>query len=289
MSTRPTRAAPAPSGVVRQLLVLQPYHCAYLGAVLALTLGGLGISLLWGTHLQNLATTVPPVPQQEKGYWANKHNVFNQVFVKYAMVWNWLVFVLQLVALKTTRLAYFTALPANKLSSPTLPNEYYGTEEPIALVASSSAPFPPAEAAERNAASKANNDAPVPVPVPASASAITSVSLVSMSLIRFVAATVIWLLFASWFFGPSIMYRVLVATGGTCVPVQPPDVVGTLGFLPATVDHSYCAQRRPFTVPPGENAGASNLTHHKLRTECTSSPPSLPPPCACACRHHHHP
>lgn len=52
-------------------------------------------------------------------------------------------------------------------------------------------------------------------------------------LITYLALTALWLVFTGWFFGPAILERIVVASGGECV------LPGTSG-LPVTVPNEFC-------------------------------------------------
>lgn len=281
-----TAAVPRSSGVMRQLLVLQPYHYAYLVFTIVLTLGGLAVSIAYGTNIQNLEASLPRVAHHAKSYWANKHNLFNQAFVKYAMLWNWGVWAIQLVALKTDRVPFLAAAPASapaSLGTRTQQNSVSEPELELELKASGSSSERLAASGPPLAAStKKDDDAPAGMWESISdVSGPTSTSLICMSLLRLVIATFIWLLFASWFFGPSIMYRILVATGGQCVPVHPQSHVGQAAsfVLPATVEPSYCVNRLPYSLTVSNSNEPNGEVGQALQTQ------GLPPPVRTECMH----
>ncbi|KAL1696335.1 inositol phospholipid synthesis and fat-storage-inducing TM-domain-containing protein [Schizophyllum commune] len=55
-------------------------------------------------------------------------------------------------------------------------------------------------------------------------------------ILRWGVATAVWLAFAGWFFGPSLIDRVTVASGGECVLVVPHEDMENVVILP----HEYC-------------------------------------------------
>lgn len=65
---------------------------------------------------------------------------------------------------------------------------------------------------------------------------------------KWVGATLVWMGFASWFFGPSLSARLLSYSGAECaiiIPPSSPDATATLLAVPQT----YCVYRQ--TVTPG--------------------------------------
>lgn len=58
-------------------------------------------------------------------------------------------------------------------------------------------------------------------------------------ILRWVVATAVWLAFAGWFFGPPLIDRVAMASGGECVLVVPYEDMEQIVVLP----HEYCFQR----------------------------------------------
>ncbi|KAF8806471.1 hypothetical protein BYT27DRAFT_7101927 [Phlegmacium glaucopus] len=63
-------------------------------------------------------------------------------------------------------------------------------------------------------------------------------------ILKYLAMVVVWLLFTSWFFGPAIFERVIVASGGQCVIALP-------SGDPVIVPHEFCYRKT--TVTPETN------------------------------------
>lgn len=231
-------------------LGLQPHHLTFALYLCSIVVLGTTYSVIYGTHLQNVrissgisgssdsqfpstlpGAAVAPVPQQNNvegntnlgpipatillpphhalNYWANRKNIVNQLFVKKACIWTTLAWSLQLFLL---RLA-----PAS-----------------TATTTSAAAP----SRASANVASrvdhKKDEDATVE---PATQATITSP--VSISVLRYMIATAVWLLFANWFFGPPLSERILTATGAVCVPSSDPQQ--------SPVESLYCRTRTPLS------------------------------------------
>lgn len=60
--------------------------------------------------------------------------------------------------------------------------------------------------------------------------------------LRWAAATVVWGSFAAWFFGPSVLERLVIRSGGTCVLQLPPESPGSIPII-LTVPVEYCHTR----------------------------------------------
>jgi Fat storage-inducing transmembrane protein len=69
--------------------------------------------------------------------------------------------------------------------------------------------------------------------------------------LRWAAATAVWGSFAAWFFGPSVLDRFLIASGGSCVLHLPPESPGRSPvILTVPVEHCYTrATMSPSTHP----------------------------------------
>lgn len=65
--------------------------------------------------------------------------------------------------------------------------------------------------------------------------------------LRWAAATAVWGTFAAWFFGPGVLERLLVASGGRCVLQLPPDTPGQPPTI-LTVPFEYCYSKT--TISP---------------------------------------
>ncbi len=115
-SSQPSSAAPPPPGPP-SFGFLKPYHVLYLSIVISIVLGGTAYSIYTGSNLYNStdeldrlqilaeATSSSPTAHIKflapTSYFASKRNVFNQLFVKRAWLWNTVAFVLQAIFLKS--------------------------------------------------------------------------------------------------------------------------------------------------------------------------------------------
>ena len=110
MATRPTQGSQLPLG-------LHPYHMLYLSVVCTIVFGGTAYAAFTGSNLFNIsegldrldilseASSSSPTSHSlflpPKGYFANKRNIINRLFVKKAWAWNTAAFILQAVFLKS--------------------------------------------------------------------------------------------------------------------------------------------------------------------------------------------
>ncbi|KAH9831262.1 inositol phospholipid synthesis and fat-storage-inducing TM-domain-containing protein [Rhodofomes roseus] len=60
-------------------------------------------------------------------------------------------------------------------------------------------------------------------------------------LAQYAVATAVWLVFTSWFFGPAVLERLIVSTGGECVVSLPNGAV-------VSVPNEFCYTRSPITT-----------------------------------------
>ncbi|KAF8201019.1 inositol phospholipid synthesis and fat-storage-inducing TM-domain-containing protein [Pholiota molesta] len=78
-------------------------------------------------------------------------------------------------------------------------------------------------------------------------------------LFKYLAATTIWLLFTSWFFGPALLERFIVASGGECILALPSggvlSVPNELCFTHSTISH----QSHPHLFPDTFSAMDTSL------------------------------
>ena len=194
-------------------LGLKPYHVAFVSYLSAIVLLGTFYSLLTGSHLNNLSSQprgneafdqaasvaaaqrgasgslLPPLsptlvaPDSPLHYWANRKNIFNQVFVKKAWAWTTFAWALVLFLVKNKK----ASVPVGQTAGTKMDRD-------------------------GNVLKAGKQPADKDEPTPATAS-----SPVSISTLRWMIATACWLVFSGWFFGPPLAERVLTATGGTCV------------------------------------------------------------------------
>jgi len=61
---------------------------------------------------------------------------------------------------------------------------------------------------------------------------------------KYLTLTGLWILFTSWFFGPALLERFIVLSGGQCVIPLPGDEQGTILQLPT----EFCYTRKPVTA-----------------------------------------
>lgn len=80
-------------------------------------------------------------------------------------------------------------------------------------------------------------------------------SPVSTSVRRYLIATLLWALFANWFFGPPLSERILTATGAVCVPGGDPNQ--------SPVEDLYCRTRTPLSSASHPALFASNSATRK--------------------------
>ncbi|KDN53492.1 hypothetical protein K437DRAFT_265562 [Tilletiaria anomala UBC 951] len=241
---RPAARAGLPLG-------LQPFHLLYLCIVGSIVVGGSLYAIATGSHLYNVAegfdrlhvlnaaTSSSPTTHTAflppTSYFADKRNVLNQLFVKRAWGWNILAFIIQALFLKSAISGSGREAAQRK------------KDDDVAVVPTG----PAVAAAQKTAATRKS----------------TIGSPLSISLFRFATATLCWVLFAGWFFGPPLMLRVLIATGGECVPVNTAPTT-SLFSLPAKVDTVYCYRRKSLTrsshphLFPAGDAFASRVASH---------------------------
>lgn len=227
-------------------LGLQPYQFAFALSLSAIVILGTFYSIVYGTHLQNVRISsgaggsvgsqfpstipgaavapavqnrvdgstnlgpIPPTillpPHHALNYWANRKNIVNQIFVKKAWLWTTLAWALQLFFLRLAPTSASTSTPAKPRSS---------------------APVGSRLDYKKGKHSNIQPAAPATITSP-----------VYTSVLRYIFATAIWLLFANWFFGPPLSERILTATGAVCVPSTDPH---------SSVEDLYCRTRTPLS------------------------------------------
>ncbi|PWY98957.1 hypothetical protein BCV70DRAFT_201172 [Testicularia cyperi] len=235
MATRSPAASPIKPR--RLPLGLMPYHVVFIAGLSSIVLLGTVYSVVYGTHLSNvgyaefpasdlgqtipapgpgapggLGEALPPIPptilqpNHALNYWANRKNIVNQIFVKKAWLWTTGVWLLQLFYL---RMSPVQSLEQKKSDDPT----------------KSSASTSNGTKLEAQARAVAAEQATITSPV-------------SVSVLRYIFSTLIWLLFANWFFGPPLSERLLTATGAICVPSTDPL---------SPIEALYCQNRSPLS------------------------------------------
>lgn len=70
--------------------------------------------------------------------------------------------------------------------------------------------------------------------------------------LQYVAETAVWIVFATWFFGPSLLERVNASTGGECVLVLPSGAI-------VTVPQTYCFTKSTISVETHPSLFAASL------------------------------
>ncbi|EPQ30714.1 uncharacterized protein PFL1_01615 [Pseudozyma flocculosa PF-1] len=207
MRSPTTTTAPLPLG-------LQRYHVLFLGYFTAIVVLGTVYSILTGSHHANLHTTIanaslaaagasplshtdsttrlPPLPPtlvppgHALAYWANRKNIFNQLFVKRAWFWTTLASALVTIVIRTR--------PGARIVGDSLGVD---VDQRGNLKIND-----PRSQNRLDAQSKTTVTSPV-----------------AKSTLRWLMATGYWRdLFTSWFFGPPLTERILTATGGVCIP-----------------------------------------------------------------------
>ncbi|CBQ69419.1 conserved hypothetical protein [Sporisorium reilianum SRZ2] len=228
-------------------LGLQPHHLTFALYFTSIVVLGTAYSVVYGTHLQNVRISsgaadsqfpstlpgaavapapiqngvegsinlgpIPPTillpPNHALNYWANRKNIVNRIFVKKAWLWTTIAWFLQLFFLRLAPTSSATAVPAAK------PRTSAGVASRV----------------DHKKDEDASNGSPAQA---------TITSPVSISVLRYLIATALWLLFANWFFGPPLSERILTATGAVCVPSTNPSL--------SPVEELYCRTRTPLST-----------------------------------------
>ncbi|CDU25075.1 related to SCS3-protein required for inositol prototrophy [Sporisorium scitamineum] len=234
-------------------LELQPHHVTFALYFTSIVVLGTAYSVIYGTHLQNVRISsgvagsadsqfpstlpraavapapiqngvegntnlgpIPPTillpPHHALNYWANRKNIVNQIFVKKAWLWTTIAWFLQLFFLRLAPTSSTSTTAATTSAKP----------RASAVVGS-------------RVDHKKDEDAVVDPPAQA-----TIASPVSISVLRYLIATALWLVFANWFFGPPLSERILTATGAVCVPSSNPNQ--------SPVEDLYCRTRTPLST-----------------------------------------
>jgi len=221
-------------------LNLQPYHLVYMGLLSTIVLSGTIYSIINSTHTYNvmlsnaasLATALPKAassatlttssPRLDSmldsatlpdTIFADRRNLLNRIFIKYAWAWTTLAFLAQVLTIRSTGTlgnvngkgkgkARQEGNDGNEVDSSLSPQRMESTKEA------------------------------------------TFYSAMSVSTLRYFVATSLWVFFASWFFGPPIMERTRHYTGAVCLPST--SSIGGI-TLPGSVDAQFCYAKRPLT------------------------------------------
>ena len=227
-------------------LGLQSHHIHFALYLTSIVILGTAYSIVYGTHLQNVrissglaASTdshfpstlpgaavapaplangveanvnlgpIPPTillpPHHALNYWANRKNIVNRIFVKKAWLWTTIAWALQLFFLRMAS----ASTPTTSAARPT-----------------TSAGARVDRKKDKVAGSERVDQATITSPV-------------SISVLRYLIATSLWLIFANWFFGPPLSERILTATGAVCVPSTNP--------AQSPVEDLYCRTRTPLS------------------------------------------
>lgn len=221
-------------------LGLQPYNVLYMSFLSTIVIIGTVYSLLYSTHvynvmLSNSATVAPAIPKAASTatlvsstprldqFWetaklpatifADRRNLLNRVFIKFAWGWTTLAFLAQVLTLRATG----TVAETNGKGK--------GRERAREDIAESSS---------------SNNNNGVERPKEATIS-----SAMSISVLRYIIATLLWIAFASWFLGPPIMERIRYHTGAVCQPST--SALGGI-TLPGSVDAEFCYAKKPLNA-----------------------------------------
>lgn len=254
----------APNGIRTKSLPLnlQPYNVLYMALLTTIVLTGTIYSLIHSTHVYNvmlsnsgsMAGTLAPKAASSSTLtsstprldtmvdsarlpatiFADRRNLLNRVFIKFAWGWTTLAFLAQVLTLRATGAGVDTADDKGKR-----PQRRTPSEEIIDAHANSSS------AAGMQKTKEA-----------------TVYSAMSTSTLRYFIATFLWIIFASWFLGPPIMDRIRHYTGAECLPST-----SSLGgiTLPGSVDAQFCYAKRPLT--PSSHPSLFKTGHHVVAAE----------------------
>ncbi|PWN32251.1 uncharacterized protein FA14DRAFT_86545 [Meira miltonrushii] len=231
-------------------LNLERYNLVYMGFFTAIVLSGTIYSLLHGTHsynvlLSNLGTIATnaaesltadedpsEVADAQEGiskvianipttFLADRRNLLNRLFTKFAWFWTTLAFIAQAVTVRS------------KTPRPDIVRTESGSEDHSAVKEKKEKRV---ERQQKRGTSASTND---DVDLQA-----TVMGALSISLLRYVIATILWVFFARWFLGPPVMERIRHYTGAVCVPVHhsTPQTSSSAinSLLPSTIETQHC-------------------------------------------------
>ncbi|KAF5321331.1 hypothetical protein D9619_001942 [Psilocybe cf. subviscida] len=198
----------------------------FVGLSVILTLGTV-YSVVYQTYLDtsNPLLSYAPHPLADTHYFASKKSLLNTIFIKNAWGWTSAVFFLLF--------ALASKLPTDPLPPPAAGEE---TEEKK----NGRFVYRPVDTSPNSKRKLLRwEDAP---------SDSQRFAATIRPLLRWVVLTAAWALFTAWFFGPALLTRLTLVTGGECVLVMPP----TLSAPPTNADFKITAmptEARVFPVP----------------------------------------
>jgi Inositol phospholipid synthesis and fat-storage-inducing TM len=231
-------------------LSLERYNLVYMGFFSAIVLTGTIYSLIHGTHTYNVflsnlgsiatntaeSLTADEDPSEISDaqesvskiianipttFLADRRNLLNRFFSKFAWFWTTLAFVAQAGTLRS------------KTPRPDIVRTESGSEDHSAVKEKKEKRAERQQ--KRGASTSTNNDVDLQA---------TVMGALSISLLRYVIATILWVFFARWFLGPPVMERIRHYTGAVCVPVHhnaPQTSSSTINsLLPSTIETEYC-------------------------------------------------
>lgn len=195
---------------------LKRYNVAFMAFFSAVVLAGTVYSIVHKTHTFNVLLSDPhhalsmvasgdePMPQIPATFLANRRNLLNRIFTKFAWFWTTAAFIAQAVTLRSGSHAAQSSSGAEK-----------------------------EKVENRSTSEKAQKSA------------------VTTSLVRFAVATTLWIFFARWFLGPSLMERVRHYSGATCIPISSDQSAMTSTdspFASSTLESQYCYAGTPLSA-----------------------------------------
>lgn len=241
-------------------LGLQSYNIFYMGLLSIIVITGTIYSLIHSTHIYNVmlsnsgsftggtlapkaassATLTSSTPRLDNlvdsarlpaTIFADRRNLLNRVFIKFAWGWTTLAFLAQVLTLRATSVNPDIDEKGKKKQRRT----------------------PSEEVIDPHSASTSGMQ---------STKEATVYSAMSTSTLRYFVATFLWIIFASWFLGPPIMDRIRHYTGAVCLPST--SSIGGI-TLPGSVDAQFCYAKRPLT--PTSHPSLFKTGHHVVATE----------------------
>lgn len=194
------------------LPLVAPHHRLYLLILLVPLALFTFASVFLSTHTYNVFLSALPniddIPSSAKpvaSLFAQRTNVINRYFIKYAWAWTSLAWLAQVLTLRAQPDAPSSTSTAHKRS-----DSIKGK----------------ARMEDGQADGITTTEPSVPVKTPADQAA-TIASPLSKSILRYAIATACWFAFTSWLFGPPLMERIFTSSGGICLPQHPPTTHST--------------------------------------------------------------
>ncbi|CAO1630870.1 unnamed protein product [Parajaminaea phylloscopi] len=209
-------------------LPLARHHRIYLGLFAGIVAVFTLLSVVFQTHAYNvLANQGPPVPglRPVASVFARKSNPINRIFIKKAWLWTTLADLALIFTLRSPAPSLGVSAAAGK--------QRQQSSSRLNGSADGASPGDAAGQVWTEEARPEDQEATVASPL-------------AKSILRWSIATLCWLSFAVWLFGPSIMQRILTSSGGVCVPRDDFTSVGRAGDtfplpLPETrIDDAFC-------------------------------------------------